>query len=133
MGRGTIDLLMAVHSHQPEGNFEWVFAEAYEKSYLPFLDLLYRHPQLKASLHYSGCLLDWIAGKHPEFIKMLREMVGRGQVEMLGGGYYEPILSLIPERDILGQIKLMNEKLKAFTGKPAAGIWLTERVWSRRL
>ncbi len=133
MGRSTIDLLMAVHSHQPEGNFEWVFAEAYEKSYLPFLDLLYRHPKLKASLHYSGCLLDWIAGKHPEFIKMLREMVGRGQVEMLGGGYYEPILSLIPERDILGQVKLMNEKLKAFTGKPAAGIWLTERVWEPAL
>ncbi len=133
MGRGAIDLLMAVHSHQPEGNFEWVFAEAYEKSYLPFLEMLYGHPQLKMSLHYSGCLLDWIEKKHPEFIKMLREMVGRGQVEMLGGGYYEPILTLIPERDILGQVKLMNDRLKELTGKPAQGIWLTERVWEPTL
>ena len=130
---GKIDLLLAVHSHQPDGNFEWVFAEAYEKSYLPFLKILCEHPRLKVSLHYSGCLLDWIAAKHPEFIKMLKEMVGRGQAEMLGGGYYEPVLTLIPERDILGQIKLMNEKLKEFTGAPAKGVWLTERVWEPAL
>ena len=128
-----IDLLLAIHSHQPDGNFEWVFAESYEKGYLPFLESLYRHPRLKASLHYSGCLLDWIAAKHPEFIKMLKEMVGRGQVEMLSGGYYEPILTLIPERDILGQIKLMNEKIKGFTGYQASGVWLTERVWEPTL
>ncbi|MDD5073544.1 MAG: DUF1926 domain-containing protein [Candidatus Omnitrophica bacterium] len=128
-----IDLLLAIHSHQPDGNFEWVFAEAYEKSYLPFLESLYRHPRLKAALHYSGCLLDWIAAKHPEFIKMLKEMVGRGQVEMLSGGYYEPILTLIPERDILGQVKLMNEKIRGFTGYRANGVWLTERVWEPTL
>ena len=128
-----IDLLLAIHSHQPDGNFEWVFAESYEKSYLPFLELLYRHPRLKAALHYSGCLLDWIDAKHPEFIKMLKEMVGRGQVEMLSGGYYEPILTLIPERDILGQVKLMNEKIKSFTGYKASGVWLTERIWEPTL
>ena len=134
MGSETkIDLLMAVHSHQPDGNFEWVFAEAYEKSYLPFLGMLYQHPNIKASLHYSGCLLEWIIGKHPEFIKMLKEMVGRGQVEMLSGGYYEPILSLIPERDILGQIKLMNEKIEKLTGYRPSGVWLTERVWEPTL
>lgn len=128
-----IDLLMAIHSHQPEGNFEWVFAEAYEKAYLPFLRSLSQHPKLKAALHYSGCLLDWIGAKHPEFIKLLREMVGRGQVEMLSGGYYEPILTLIPERDILGQIKLMNGKIKSLTGYEASGAWLTERIWEPTL
>ncbi len=134
MGSETkIDLLMAVHSHQPDGNFEWVFAEAYEKSYLPFLRMLYQHPNLKASLHYSGCLLEWIIGKHPEFIDMLKEMAGRGQIEMLSGGYYEPVLSLIPERDILGQIKLMNEKIEKLTGCRPSGVWLTERVWEPAL
>ncbi len=130
---GKINLMMAIHSHQPDGNFEWVFAEAYEKAYLPFLESAYRHSRLKFALHYSGCLLDWISGKHPEFLKMLREMVGRGQVEMLSGGYYEPILTLIPERDILGQIKLMNDKIKEFTGYSASGAWLTERVWEPAL
>lgn len=128
-----IDFLMAVHSHQPDGNFEWVFAEAYEKAYLPFLNALYRHPRLKATLHYSGCLLDWITAKHPEFLKMLKDMAGRGQIEMLSGGYHEPVLTLIPERDILGQIKLMNERIKKITGVQPSGAWLTERVWEPAL
>ncbi len=130
---GKINLLMSVHSHQPDGNFEWIFAEAYEKSYLPFLKMLYNHPNIKASLHYSGCLLDWIVSKRPEFIEMLKDMAKRGQVELLAGGYYEPILPLIPERDILGQIELMKEKLEEFTGYTPTGIWLTERVWEPSL
>ncbi len=128
-----MNLLMAIHSHQPEGNFEWIFAEAYEKSYLPFLKMLYQHPNIKASLHYSGCLLEWMVEKRSEFIKMLKEIVGRGQVEMLSGGYYEPLLTLIPERDILGQIKLMNEKIEKLTGYRPSGAWLTERVWEPTL
>ncbi|MFH0771375.1 MAG: alpha-amylase/4-alpha-glucanotransferase domain-containing protein [Candidatus Omnitrophota bacterium] len=131
--KNGINLMMAVHSHQPDGNFEWVFAEAFEKSYLPFLKMLYRYPGIRASLHYSGCLLDWISEKRPEFIEMLKDVAKRGQVEMLSGGYYEPILSLIPERDILGQIKLMNEKIEKFTGCVPKGIWLTERVWEPTL
>lgn len=133
MNPDRINLLMAVHSHQPYGNFEWVFAEAYEKSYLPFLKILSGHPRLKVSLHYSGCLLDWVSKRHPEFIKLLRDAVERGQVEMLSGGYYEPILSLIPERDILGQIRQMNQKIKGFTGYTPKGAWLTERVWEPAL
>lgn len=128
-----MNLLIAVHSHQPEGNFEWVFAEAYEKAYLPFLTILQKHPDIKIALHYTGCLLDWFADKHPEFIKTLKRLVKRGQVEMLSGGYYEPILSLIPERDIIGQIKLMNEKVKDFTGYSPSGAWLAERVWEPTL
>lgn len=128
-----MNLLMAIHSHQPEGNFEWIFAEGYEKAYLPFLTTLNRHPRVRMSLHYTGCLLDWFADKHPEFIKMLRELVKRGQVEILSGGYYEPILSLIPERDILGQIGLMNEKVKELTGYTPCGAWLAERVWEPTL
>lgn len=128
-----INLLMAVHSHQPEGNFEWIFAEGYEKAYLPFLTILHRHPKIKMALHYTGCLLDWFADKHPEFIKMLKELVKRGQVEMLSGGYYEPVFSLIPERDIIGQIRLMNEKVEEFTGYVPSGAWLAERVWEPTL
>lgn len=128
-----MNLLMAVHSHQPEGNFEWIFAESYEKAYLPFLTTLQRYPNIKISLHYTGCLLDWLADKHSEFIRMLRKSVERGQVEILSGGYHEPILSLIPERDILGQIRLMNEKVKELTGYSPSGAWLAERVWEPAL
>ena len=41
--RETATLLMAIHCHQPVGNFGFVFEEAYEKAYEPFLRVLIAH------------------------------------------------------------------------------------------
>lgn len=127
----SITLLMGIHCHQPVGNFKWVFEEAYDKSYKPFLDVLEKHPGVKISLHYSGCLLDWIEENRPEFIERLKNFVKRSQVEMITGGYYEPILPIISEKDALGQIKLLTDFLKKKTTYDAKGLWLTERVWEK--
>ncbi|MBI3536284.1 MAG: hypothetical protein HY070_01780, partial [Chloroflexi bacterium] len=54
----SIHLALAIHNHQPVGNFDFVFAEAYEKAYAPMLALLERHPRVKLVLHYSGPLRD---------------------------------------------------------------------------
>jgi 4-alpha-glucanotransferase len=125
----SVTLLMAIHSHQPVGNFGFVFDEAFAKSYDPFLTVLERHPGVRLALHYSGSLLDWLAAERPEFLARVRVLVQRGQVEMLASGYYEPILPLIPERDRQGQIRMMRQALRARFGDPATGLWLTERVW----
>ena len=37
--------------------------------------------------------------------RLSRALVARGQVEMMTGGYYEPILPMIPDADKLGQIQ----------------------------
>ncbi len=124
-----VTLLMAVHSHQPVGNFGFVFEEAYAKAYDPFLRVLERHPGVRLSLHYSGSLLDWLLEHQPEFIKRVRTLVARGQVELLASGYYEPILPLIPEGDRQGQIAQMRAALKTHFGAESTGLWLTERVW----
>ena len=97
-----VNFIFCIHNHQPVGNFDFVLEDAYENSYYPFLLAVSKYPSLKLSYHVTGFLLDWIEANHPEFIDLLRKMVERGQVEMLGGGYYEPILSVIPERDRLG-------------------------------
>lgn len=31
-------LVFGIHCHQPIGNFDYVFEEAYEKAYRPFID-----------------------------------------------------------------------------------------------
>ena len=110
-----ISLALALHNHQPVGNFGWVFADVYEHAYRPMLDALDRHPGVRLALHYTGPLLDWMRAERPEFIDRLRNLVERGQVELLGGGYYEPVLASLPERDRVGQ-------------RPR-GMWLAERVW----
>jgi alpha-amylase len=129
MGEGTVTLLMAVHCHQPVGNFDAVFEEAFAKSYEPFLAVLERHPRVRLALHYSGCLLDWLATKRPAFLARVRALAARRQIELLASGYYEPILPLLPEPDRQGQLARMREALRRHFGVEASGCWLTERVW----
>ena len=55
-----ISLALAIHNHQPVGNFGWVFADVFGQAYLPMLEALERHPGVQLSLHYSGPLLEWL-------------------------------------------------------------------------
>ena len=133
MNRPAVSLLMAMHCHQPVGNFGFVFEEAFRKAYEPFLATLERHPSVRVSLHYSGSLLDWLREHQPAFLQRLKQLVTRNQVELLASGYYEPILPLIPEGDRQGQIAWMRQALRRTFGSEASGLWLTERVWEPEL
>jgi alpha-amylase len=124
-----ISLALAIHNHQPVGNFGWVFADVYGQAYLPMLEALERHPGVRLSLHYTGALLEWLRSERPDFIERLRALVGRDQVELLGGGYYEPVLASLPERDRVGQLTRMATEVAKMTGRRPRGAWLAERVW----
>ena len=124
-----ISLALAIHNHQPVGNFGWVFDEVFEKAYEPMVDALERHPGVSLSLHYTGPLLEWLRTQRPGFIERLHGLVERGQIEILGGGYYEPVLASLPERDRIGQLRRMADELEAMFGKRPVGAWLAERVW----
>jgi alpha-amylase len=52
---------------------------------------------------------------------------------MIGGGYYEPILSTIPDKDAHGQIKLMQKRIKSLFGIEPQGFWIAERAWEPSL
>ena len=86
------NLVLLIHAHQPVGNFDDVMERTYERSYLPFVECVARHPRVRLGLHYTGPLLEWMAEKHPEYIQRVGALVARGQVEIAGGGFYEPIL-----------------------------------------
>ena len=128
-----IYLGLAIHNHQPVGNFPWVFEEAYRQAYRPMLEALERYPSVRLSLHYSGCLIDWLKENHADFIDRIAALVARGQVEVMGGGYYEPILPAIPDCDKLGQIRKMSDWVEATFGQRPNGMWLAERVWEPHL
>ncbi|UCG77747.1 MAG: DUF1926 domain-containing protein [Nitrospirota bacterium] len=103
--------------------------KAYQKAYLPFIETLADFPRIKVVLHYTGFLLQWIEKHHPEFIDILSEMVLNKRAEMLSGGFYEPIVPLISERDAVGQIRMLSDHLRDLFGKRPKGMWLAERVW----
>ena len=128
-----IYLALALHNHQPVGNFETVFEEAYQKSYLPMLTALERHPHVRLAIHNTGSLLDWMLVAHPDYIERLSALVARNQVEIMGGGYYEPILVALPDKDKRGQLKKLSRTVRKQFNYEAKGAWLAERVWEPHL
>ena len=129
----TINFVFAVHNHQPIGNFEKVFDNAYQRAYKPFLDVLERFPSVRFTQHWTGTLLEWLADLHPEFIERMHELVRRGQLELLTGSYYEAVLAIIPEPDRIGQIRKLTEAVLKMTDCRPRGMWLAERVWEQQL
>lgn len=124
---------IVLHFHQPVGNLEEVFERAYRCCYRPFLEFLSNYPDICITAHFSGCLMDYLEQKHPDIIELLKILSSRGQMELLGGPYYEPILTAIPRRDALSQIHLMSEYIKERFGLTPQGSWIPERVWEQNV
>ncbi len=78
MASKQIRFALVFHNHQPIGNFEHVLENAYQDSYRPFLDVFSRYETLKLSLHTSGCLMEWLAANHPDYVERLADLVARG-------------------------------------------------------
>lgn len=128
-----IYLSLALHNHQPVGNFDFVIEDAFQKAYEPMLAALERHPGVRLAMHYSGPLRDWLKARRPDFLKRVRALVGRRQIEILTGAYYEPILVTLPDADKQGQITKMTESIRSDFGAQPIGAWLAERVWETHL
>jgi 4-alpha-glucanotransferase len=128
-----LTLILGVHNHQPVGNFGQVFEALYRQAYEPFLKILNRFPKVKFTVHTTGPLLEWMEENRPEYLKLLGEMVKRGQLELFTGGMYEPILSILPDRDKLGQVRRLTETLEKKFKVPVQGMWVAERVWEPHL
>jgi alpha-amylase len=63
----------------------------------------------------------------------LATLVAAGRIEIVGGAFYEPILTMIPSRDRIGQISRYSEWLTDRFGTPVNGMWIPERVWEQSL
>jgi alpha-amylase len=124
-----ISLALVLHNHQPVGNFGHVIAANHDTAYLPMIEALERHPGVRLGLHYTGPLLEWLRSERPDTVARLAALHQRGQVEIVGGGWCEPVLASLPERDRVGQLRRMATELAATFGERPRGAWLAERVW----
>ncbi|HZZ73603.1 MAG TPA: alpha-amylase/4-alpha-glucanotransferase domain-containing protein [Pirellulales bacterium] len=129
----AIRLALVLHNHQPVGNFEGVFEQSYQDSYLPFLDVFEPYSQLRIGLHTSGPLMEWLDRAHPEYLDRLARLVAAGRIEIIGGAFYEAILAMIPSRDRIGQITSYTDWLEHRLGAVVQGMWMPERVWEQSM
>ncbi|MHA1239468.1 MAG: alpha-amylase/4-alpha-glucanotransferase domain-containing protein [Promethearchaeota archaeon] len=117
------------HFHQPIDQKVLIYDDIYQKSYMPLIDNMFHFKKIKFTLHFSGNLLEWFLENKPDFIAKLKVMAKRGQIEIIGGGYYEPIFAIIPYRDRIAQMKKLSDLIKKEFGLDVRGAWLSERVW----
>ena len=125
----SVRLLLALHFHQPIGNFDSVFRDASRLCYAPILDHFERHPGVSAAFHFSGCLLEWLEEHDRPLLDRLLALVASGRVEPLGGAFYEAILPIITRADALDQIERLASYWERRAGVRPRGAWIAERVW----
>ncbi|MCF7869933.1 MAG: DUF1926 domain-containing protein [Candidatus Omnitrophica bacterium] len=128
-----IYFVFGIHNNQPVGNLSSVFDKAFSSCYLPFLSILEKFSNLKAVIHNSGALYSFAQIHFPAWIEKLKKLIKKGQVEIAGGGYFEPIFPIIPQKDRVGQIRLMSQYLEKTFGVSPKGCWVPERVWEPSL
>ena len=134
MSDDRLHFLLGIHNHQPVGNFDSVVDDAVVRAYHPFLETLDRAGSgLPLTVHCSGGLLEALKARARPTFDLLGRLAADGRVELLGGGFYEPILALLPDWDKVGQIQALAHFLKAHWGVTPRGMWLAERIWEPQL
>jgi hypothetical protein len=129
-----LHFLLGIHNHQPVGNFDSVVDDAVVRAYHPFLETLDRAGGgLPLTVHCSGGLLEALKARARPTFDLLGRLAADGRVELLGGGFYEPILALLPDWDKVGQIQALTHFLKSHWGVTPRGMWLAERIWEPQL
>jgi 4-alpha-glucanotransferase len=130
---GSLAFCFGVHNHQPIGNFEGVLRETTAQAYRPFFERVRGRPEVRLTVHCTGSLLQWLREHEGPTFDLLGEIVASGRVELLTGGFYEPILAVLPDPDKRGQIQRLSEYLATHFGVRPRGMWLAERVWEPSL
>ena len=129
-----IRFCLVLHNHQPIGNFDHVFEQAYQDSYLPFLDVFEPFTSLRISLHTSGSLMEWLDEHHPEYLDRLAQLVAAGRIEIIGGA----VLRADPGDDSVARPRRADRAIHAVARErvwapTVRGMWMPERVWEQSL
>ncbi len=125
-----------LHFYQPANADFFHIRQALDKSYWRLIRLLEEHPDLRFTVNISGCLLERLLGeKETAFIDRLRFLVKKGRVELTGSAAYHGFLPLLPEAEVIRQIKTNEKILKKCFGKDfkPRGFFLPEMAYSPAL
>ncbi len=89
--------------------------------------MLEKHDQIKTTLNISGVLLDLLEQwNHEETIQLIRKLVYKGNIEIVGTAKFHPLLPIIPEKEVSHQIKLNQETNKKHFGRDGKGFFSPE-------
>ena len=119
---------VSVYSDNPDE-----YDKMYQTVYKPLARFLYSHPDFKFSFSFTGPQLLYYKKKRNEFLTIIKELVERNQVEILGGGFYSPVLPLLFPVDRNTQIDMLSTEIRQTVGKLPRGITLFGDIWDSSL
>ena len=128
-----LNVILCASGHLPSGACEAEFESLYNTGIKPLISALNKFPKINMVFHYSGVVLNWIERRHPELFMLLEELLNRKQAELLGGGFYHPVLPLLPLADKIGQIEMLTTYLRKQFGKRPTGCWIPAMAWEQNL
>lgn len=99
---------------------ERIFKKVAKKSYYPMLNLLLqnmqKYPEFKVSFSITGTWLEQAEKWEPELIDLIRDMVNRGQCEIVGETYYHSLAYFYNLDEFSDQVKMHAEALNRIFG-----------------
>ncbi len=126
-------VVIGMHNDLSYGSSDALYEQVYQGAWRPFLSGLYKFASIKSVVHFSGAIFSWLEEHHPEYMYLLTEMVRKGQVELLGGGFYNPLAGLVSAQDMTGQVEALSAFIRKTIGKRPMGAWLYEYTWTSSL
>ena len=100
-----------LHLYQPANIDSFSVKQALDKSYFRLLRLMEEHSELQMTWNITGCLLERLADEgEKDFLVRLRKVVESGRLELVSSAAFHGLLPLLPEEEVVRQIK-ENEKI----------------------
>jgi len=130
---GKISLILGSRAHLSASAADDQFEELYRNKLKPFITTLNKYPKIPAVLYYSGTLFHRLEQKKPELFLLIKELTARKQLEILGGGFYEPLMPLLPHADKIGQIEMFTTYIRQNFGRKPQGCLLAHSGWEQSL
>ncbi|MBN2797843.1 MAG: DUF1926 domain-containing protein [Deltaproteobacteria bacterium] len=129
----SLDLVVLLHVRLAPGLRLAELERLWKTSLQPLIGLLHHTPTVKVGVALGGEVLRALQDHYPNGVEWLRGMVDRGQVELVGAAFHEPVLHAIPEEDAVGQIRAHATLVKKLFGARPTGAWLPWGVWDPSL
>ncbi len=127
--KSKLKLALGFHCHAPVEVWKNNGEINSINNHLKLIDLLENFQNLKSTIHLSGNLITYLDKNFSTFSSKLRNLLDKNQLELLGGGIYEPIFSCIPKEDRHTQLTLMSRLLNHIYGYTPHGAWIPDFSW----
>jgi hypothetical protein len=125
-----------LHIYQPPTQKPYWIERVTKESYRKIIKELKQAPKAKVTFNINACLTEMLV-KHgfSDVIKDLKKLAQKGQVELIESAKFHPFFPILPETEIIRQIKLNNQTNKKFFGKvyQPKGFFSPEMAYNKKV